>query len=126
VKVFLMNAKIVVGVGNIYANESLFLAGVRPTRAAGRIPRNRFDDIARAIRKVLGDSIAQGGTTLRDFVNPEGKPGYFRQSLRVYDREGETCIRCNSAMIRAVVLGGRSTFFCPDCQPSRGFGPVSC
>lgn len=125
VKVFLMNAKIVVGVGNIYANESLFLAGVRPTRAAGRIPRSRFEDIARAIRKVLADSITQGGTTLRDFINPEGKPGYFRQSLRVYDREGEPCMRCESP-ISAIVLGGRSTFFCPVCQPSRGFGPVSC
>lgn len=125
VKVFLMNAKIVVGVGNIYANESLFLAGVRPTRAAGGIPRARFDALARAIRKVLGDSITQGGTTLRDFINPEGKPGYFRQSLRVYDREGAPCLRCDQP-IKSVVLGGRSTFFCPSCQPSRGFGPVSC
>ncbi len=125
VKLFVMNSHIVVGVGNIYANEALFLAGVRPTRAAGRIPRGRFEDVARAIRMVLDDSIRVGGTTLRDFLNPEGKPGYFRQSLRVYDRADQPCVRCGAG-IESVVLGGRSTYYCPSCQPSRGFGPVSC
>jgi len=125
VKVFLMNAKVVTGVGNIYANESLFLAGVRPTRMAGTIPRHRWEHVARAVRKVLADSINLGGTTLRDFINPEGRPGYFRQQLRVYDRGGEPCIQCGTPLT-AVVLGGRSTFYCHACQPAKGFGPVSC
>jgi formamidopyrimidine-DNA glycosylase len=125
VKVFLMNASVVTGVGNIYANESLFLAGVRPNRAAGSIPRRRWEPVARAVRKVLADSINLGGTTLRDFINPEGRPGYFRQQLRVYDREGEPCVECETPLI-AVVLGGRSTFYCPVCQPARGFGPAPC
>ncbi|MBM4203324.1 MAG: bifunctional DNA-formamidopyrimidine glycosylase/DNA-(apurinic or apyrimidinic site) lyase [Gammaproteobacteria bacterium] len=125
VKIFLMDAKVVTGVGNIYANESLFLAGVRPTRKSGSIPRHQWEHVARAVRKVLADSISLGGTTLRDFINPEGRPGYFRQQLRVYDRESEPCIQCGTPLI-AVVLGGRSTFYCPACQPAKGFGPVSC
>ncbi|MCP5180856.1 MAG: bifunctional DNA-formamidopyrimidine glycosylase/DNA-(apurinic or apyrimidinic site) lyase [Pseudomonadales bacterium] len=125
VKPFLMDAGVVVGVGNIYANEALHLAGVRPTRSVRRIPAARFDHIASAVRRVLAEAITQGGTTLRDFISPEGKPGYFRQRLLVYDRTGEPCRRCGSAIVGRV-LGGRGTFYCPECQPSQGFGPAAC
>jgi formamidopyrimidine-DNA glycosylase len=125
VKSFLMNANVVVGVGNIYANEALFMAGVRPTRSVNRIPLHKFEDIGRAVRHVLTAAITQGGTTLRDFINPEGRPGYFRQKLAVYDRAGQPCVRCGEA-IEVIVLGGRGTFYCAACQPSHGFGPVSC
>lgn len=125
VKSFLMDAHVVVGVGNIYANEALFLAGIRPTRRAGKIPLERFDALAGAVRTVLANAIVQGGTTLRDFVNPEGRPGYFKQQLKVYDRSGQPCASCG-AEVASIVLGGRGTFFCPRCQPARGFGPRSC
>ena len=115
IKQLLMNSAVVVGVGNIYASESLFRAGIHPKRAAGRIALERMTRLAEAIKLVLQESIRHGGTTLRDFYNGEGKPGYFSNQLNVYGREGETCIKC-SRPIRQIVLGQRSTFYCPDCQ----------
>jgi formamidopyrimidine-DNA glycosylase len=115
VKLFLMDQRIVVGVGNIYASEALYHAGVRPRRAAGRIKRAEWERIVAAIRQVLGDAIRQGGTTLRDYVNADGTPGYFRQELCVYERTGEPCRRC-ATPIRHFVQGQRSTYFCPRCQ----------
>lgn len=115
VKVFIMDAKVVVGVGNIYASEALFIAGIRPTRPAGKVTRAEYSKLVEAIKRVLGASIEAGGTTLRDFLNEKGEPGYFAQSLRVYDREGQPCRRCDGT-VRRIVLGQRSTYFCPKCQ----------
>ena len=115
IKQLLMDARTVVGVGNIYASEALFLAGIDPRRAAGRLSRARCEALAGAVRRVLGEAIASGGTTLRDYVNPGGIPGYFSQVLRVYGRTGEPCRVCNG-VIRQQVLGQRSTFYCPRCQ----------
>ena len=115
VKAFLMDARIVVGVGNIYANEALFRAGIHPRRAAGRIARPRYDALAAAVRAVLAEALAMGGTTLRDFVGSDGRPGYFRQSLDVYGRGGEPCRRC-AARLREIRLGQRTTVYCPACQ----------
>ncbi len=115
VKNFIMDGKVVVGVGNIYASESLFMAGISPARAAGRISKQRFDALVAAIRDVLSRAIRQGGTTLRDFVGSDGQPGYFAQELLVYDREGAPCFQCNTA-IRKKVIGQRSSFYCPACQ----------
>ena len=115
IKQFIMNAQIVVGVGNIYASESLFLAGINPRRAAGRVARHRYELLATAICDVLSRSIKAGGTTLRDFYGGDGEPGYFRQQLEVYDREGEHCRQCNT-LITAIVQGQRSTYYCKSCQ----------
>lgn len=115
IKQFIMNAQVVVGVGNIYASESLFLAGINPKRAAGRIARHRYDALVSAIRDILARSIEAGGTTLRDFYGGDGEPGYFKQELEVYDREGEHCRTCNT-IIRAIVQGQRSTYYCKRCQ----------
>ena len=115
VKQFLMDSKNVVGVGNIYASESLFLAAIRPQRAAGRVSRKEYDALARAIKKVLTASIKAGGTTLRDFAREDGEPGYFKQRLRVYDREGEKCYRCGGTVV-AKATGQRMTYWCRDCQ----------
>jgi formamidopyrimidine-DNA glycosylase len=115
VKLFLMDAKTVVGVGNIYASEALFRAGVNPRRAAGRLSRVAHDRIARAVKDVLADAIRVGGTTLRDYVNADGMPGYFRQKLYVYERAGEPCRVCGTT-IRHCVQGQRSTYWCPSCQ----------
>ncbi len=115
VKIFLMDQRVVVGVGNIYASEALFRAGIRPRRAAGRIRRQEWERLVVAIRAVLGEAIHQGGTTLRDYVNADGTPGYFRQQLSVYERNGEACRRC-ATPIRHLVQGQRSTYFCPTCQ----------
>jgi formamidopyrimidine-DNA glycosylase len=115
VKLFLMDQRIVVGVGNIYASEALFRAGVRPRRAAGRVKPAEWQRIVAAVREVLGAAIRQGGTTLRDYVNADGTPGYFRQKLFVYERAGEPCRRCGTP-IRHLVQGQRSTYFCPRCQ----------
>lgn len=112
---FLLNSRILAGVGNIYANEALFHAGIRPQRAAGRIPRARFVALATAIRDTLQRAIQAGGTTLRDFQNADGLPGYFQQTLFVYGRAGEPCRRCGTA-IRLLKLGQRSAFYCPRCQ----------
>ena len=115
VKQFIMDGKVVVGVGNIYANEALFLAGIRPDRAAGRISRARYECLSEIIKQVLTSSIEQGGTTLRDFVGGDGKPGYFAQKLYVYGRAGETCKRCGT-VLRERRLGQRSTVYCVTCQ----------
>ncbi len=116
IKQLLMNSRLVVGVGNIYASEALFRARIRPTRAAGRITRAQAGSLVRAIRDVLSEAIGIGGTTLRDYVNADGVPGYFRQQLCVYERAGEPCRICRTP-VRQQVLGQRSTYFCPVCQP---------
>ncbi|NBB91993.1 MAG: bifunctional DNA-formamidopyrimidine glycosylase/DNA-(apurinic or apyrimidinic site) lyase [Gammaproteobacteria bacterium] len=115
VKLFIMDAKTVVGVGNIYASEALFAAGIHPRRPAGRISRTRYDLLADTIRRTLSDAIEVGGTSLRDFTVGDGTPGYFGQSLQVYGRAGAACPGCGRA-IRREIIGQRSTFFCPDCQ----------
>lgn len=115
IKQHLMNSRIVAGVGNIYANESLFRAGIHPRRAAGRISRSRMHGLAAEARAVLTEAIGAGGTTLRDFHRGDGRPGYFRTELLVYGREGLPCPDCGAA-IRHVVIGQRATFYCPHCQ----------
>lgn len=115
VKTFLMDSHIVVGVGNIYANEALFGAGIRPDRAAGRIALPRYDQLAEQVKFVLQRSITQGGTTLRDFVGGDGKPGYFQQQLQVYGRGGEACRICFEELVETR-LGQRSTVYCRRCQ----------
>lgn len=115
VKNFIMNAHIVAGVGNIYASEALFLAGIHPSRAAGRIARPRYRALADGIRYVLQRAVDHGGTTLRDFVGSTGEPGYFALELMVYDREGLDCFRCR-APVRRKVIGQRSSYYCIRCQ----------
>lgn len=115
VKLFLMDNAIVVGVGNIYASEALFAAGIDPRRPAGAISRARYQRLAAEVKRILAWAIERGGTTLRDFLNPDGAPGYFFRELFVYGREGEPCRVCGTA-IRQQVLGQRSTFWCPHCQ----------
>lgn len=117
VKVFVMDQAIVVGVGNIYASEALFAAGIHPRRAAGSVSRERYARLAREIKRILAYAIERGGTTLRDFISPDGMPGYFEQELFVYGREGEPCRVC-ATPIRSCVLGQRNTFYCPRCQRS--------
>lgn len=115
VKAFIMDHHNVVGVGNIYATEALFVAGIHPGRAAGRISLTRYDALAEAIRKILAEAIEMGGTTLRDFINSDGQPGYFKQSLRVYGRGGLRCRICSTSL-RSVRLGQRATVYCTRCQ----------
>ncbi len=115
VKTFIMDSRVVVGVGNIYANESLFMAGIKPQRKAGKISRNEFMALARSVKNVLELALAKGGTTLRDFVNGTGEPGYFRHELQVYDRAGLPCYTCKTP-VKVQRLGQRSTFYCPRCQ----------
>lgn len=115
IKSFIMDGRIVVGVGNIYANEALFRAGIRPTTAAGRVSRPRYEKLVAAIQAVLGEAIAQGGTTLRDFLGGDGKPGYFKQALSVYGRGGLPCPRCD-APLKEIRLGQRATVYCASCQ----------
>lgn len=115
VKSLIMTNAIVVGVGNIYASESLFLSGIHPKRAANRISRARYERLAAEIKQVLVRAIALGGTTLRDFVNGKGEPGYFQQTLAVYGKDGEPCHRCTQP-IRSRVIGGRNSYYCSSCQ----------
>lgn len=115
VKTLIMNARVVVGIGNIYASEALFLAGINPARSSRRISARRFDALAGSVKQVLQEALEQGGTTLRDFVNGAGEPGYFAQCLRVYGREGEPCINCGE-VVRARILGQRASYYCPRCQ----------
>jgi formamidopyrimidine-DNA glycosylase len=115
IKQAIMDAKLVVGVGNIYACEALFAAGIDPRKPAGKVSRPKLGRLVEAIRTVLQRSIEQGGTTLRDFLREDGSPGYFRQQLQVYDRTGLPCHTC-ATPIQRIVLGQRSTFFCPRCQ----------
>lgn len=115
IKTVIMDSHVVVGVGNIYACEALFMAGIRPSKAAGKVSLRVLEKLVTAIQEVLAASIEMGGTTLRDFLNEKGEPGYFKQTLRVYDREGELCLVCGKKIER-LVLANRSTFFCPKCQ----------
>ena len=115
VKSLIMDGKVVVGVGNIYANEALFLSGIHPVRAAGRISRRRYERLAKNIKQVLTSAIEQGGTTLRDFVGGDGKPGYFAQQLYVYGRGERPCKQCGNPL-REVRVGQRSTVYCVACQ----------
>lgn len=115
VKSFLMEQRTVVGVGNIYASEALYAAGIAPWIAAGTISRRRYGRLVDAVRDVLQRAIAAGGTTLRDFHNASGKPGYFSQELAVYGRGGEKCRSCEEE-IKKIQIGERSSFYCPNCQ----------
>jgi formamidopyrimidine-DNA glycosylase len=116
IKLFIMNAAIVVGVGNIYASEALFRARLDPRRPAGRVSRAAMERLAGGIRDVLSEAVAAGGTTLRDFHYGGGEPGFFTRELRVYDRGGQPCVACGTP-VRHIVQGQRSTYFCPRCQP---------
>jgi formamidopyrimidine-DNA glycosylase len=115
IKNFLMDASVVVGIGNIYANETLFVAGINPTRAVKTLTAEEWDKVVRACRRVLERAIDCGGTTISDYVNSNGESGYFQCELKVYGREGEGCPTCDGIILRQV-LAGRATFFCPRCQ----------
>lgn len=115
IKQHIMDHHIVVGVGNIYASEALFMAGIHPKKEAGKISKPKLDILREKIKQVLKRSIDQGGTTLKDFINSDGQPGYFKQQLNVYDREGQPCRKCG-ADVKRIILGQRSTFYCPKCQ----------
>ncbi len=115
VKPFIMDARHIVGVGNIYASESLHRAGIHPGRPCGRISERRFEGLAAAIRSVLTEAINLGGTSLRDFVQEDGHPGYFALSLRVYGRQGAPCLGCGTSLLHQRI-GQRSSVYCPRCQ----------
>jgi formamidopyrimidine-DNA glycosylase len=110
-----MDSSIVVGVGNIYASESLFLAGISPKRVAGKISKKRLITLSNSIKNVLKDAINNGGTTLNDFSNVDGNPGYFSQILNVYGRDKMPCLRCDGK-IKRIIQNQRATFYCPKCQ----------
>ena len=110
-----MDAKVVVGVGNIYASESLFRSGIHPKLPANKLTRPKAARLVAAVKEVLAESIAQGGTTLRDFLKSDGQPGYFKQRLFVYGRKGEPCRECGTAISHGV-MGQRATFWCAKCQ----------
>jgi formamidopyrimidine-DNA glycosylase len=115
IKTFIMDSKVVVGVGNIYASESLFLAGISPKRVSGKTTKNRYKILTESIKKILTDAINNGGTTLNDFSNVDGNPGYFSQVLSVYNREDMPCIRCDGK-IKRIIQNQRATYYCPKCQ----------
>lgn len=115
VKQFIMDQKIVTGVGNIYATEALFIAGINPKRAAGNISLKRYAVLANAIKEILEAAIKQGGTTLKDFVGGDGKPGYFQQTLHIYGKTGSKCPKCQSAL-KSLKLASRNSVYCPKCQ----------
>ncbi|MDF2868326.1 MAG: formamidopyrimidine-DNA glycosylase [Gammaproteobacteria bacterium] len=115
IKTLIMDSRMVVGVGNIYANEALFMAGIHPKQIAHKLSQLHCDKLVSAIKQVLLSAIEQGGTTLRNFVSSEGKPGYFKQQLYVYGRGGEACKNCLTALVE-IRLGQRATVFCPNCQ----------
>lgn len=115
VKPFLMDAHVVVGVGNIYASEALFRARIAPARSAGQVSKASYERLVEAVVIVLSEAIDAGGTTIRDFANSDGQPGYFTQELRVYGRAGQQCTACDH-LIKQIKLGQRSTFYCPGCQ----------
>ena len=118
IKLLLMNSRLVVGVGNIYASEALFRARISPRRAAGGLNRAQCAALVTAVRAVLTEAIEVGGTTLRDYVDADGVPGYFRQRLYVYERNGEPCRIC-ATPIKQGVQAGRSTYWCPTCQRAK-------
>jgi len=115
IKNFIMDGKVVVGVGNIYASEALYMSGIHPGRQAGRISAARYQALAAAIRDVLERAIRRGGTTLNDFTSSDGQPGYFAQELLVYGREGLPCFQCQRPIHRKVI-GQRSSYYCANCQ----------
>jgi formamidopyrimidine-DNA glycosylase len=115
IKQLLMNSRLVVGVGNIYASEALFKAKVRPRRPARTLTRAEAARLVRAVKSVLAMAIRVGGTTLRDYVGADGQPGYFRQKLYVYERQSEPCRTCRTP-IRQLTQGQRSSYYCPTCQ----------
>jgi len=115
IKQFIMDQKVVVGVGNIYASEALYMAGIHPMRAAGRISPARYQRLVTAIKQVLAQAIAQGGTTLKDFSGADGRPGYFEQQLQVYGRAGQPCLSCGRSILNKVI-GNRASYYCPACQ----------
>lgn len=115
IKLLIMDSHLLVGVGNIYASESLFRARIRPQTAAGGLSRKRCERLATCIRETLQDALAAGGSSLRDFVHSDGSSGYFQQQYFVYGREGESCRVCQSP-VRRLVMGQRATFYCPRCQ----------
>ncbi|MDH3688419.1 MAG: bifunctional DNA-formamidopyrimidine glycosylase/DNA-(apurinic or apyrimidinic site) lyase [Gammaproteobacteria bacterium] len=115
VKAFIMNAKIVAGIGNIYACEALFRSRIHPSRQAGRISKARYQRLVACIKSTLGDALRAGGTTLRDFTHSDGTPGYFGHTLQVYGRAGEPCTECGQP-IRRQIRNQRSSFLCPHCQ----------
>jgi formamidopyrimidine-DNA glycosylase len=123
-KLCLMDNAIVVGVGNIYANEALFAAGIHPQTAGERVTVGQLLVLVAEIKAILAQAIEQGGTTLKDFVNADGKPGYFAQKLLVYGRGGQPCLHCGS-LLSEIRLGQRSTVFCPTCQPAKASKAVS-
>ena len=110
-----MDNAVVVGVGNIYANESLFKAGIHPKREAGKVSLKRYQQLVPIIKETLAAAITQGGTTLKDFAQSDGKPGYFAQQLLVYGRKGEPCVNCKEPL-KEIRLGQRSTVYCSNCQ----------
>ena len=116
IKSFIMNSKIVVGIGNIYAAEALFLAGIHPMTPAGSLMPGQCQKLVDAIQQILQSAIKQGGTTIKDFINSDGKPGYFTQQLAVYGRSGLPCLQCKNPL-QSFKLGARSTVFCATCQP---------
>jgi formamidopyrimidine-DNA glycosylase len=115
IKIFLMDSKIVVGIGNIYANEALFNAGIKPTKTSFELNQIEIKRLVESIKYILKIAIDAGGTTLKDYRNANGEPGFFQQKLAVYDRAGKACIQCGK-IIEKIVIGQRSTFFCPTCQ----------
>lgn len=115
IKQFIMNSHIVVGVGNIYASEALFAAGINPRKAAGKLNKHQTQQIVKSIKKILTASIKQGGTTLRDFLHSDGKPGYFINHLKVYDRAGLSCVKCKTKL-KEIRQGQRATVYCAQCQ----------
>ena len=115
VKSWIMDSSLVVGVGNIYANESLFMSGINPNRAAGKLTKSQCEAFVREIKKVLRAAIKQGGTTLKDFSGSDGKPGYFAQKLNVYGKAGKPCPNCNKALIKKEIAQ-RATYYCTQCQ----------
>lgn len=115
VKLFIMDAKNVVGVGNIYASEALFAAQIDPRTPSNQVSPQQYTLLAKHIKRILKLAIEKGGTTLKDFLDTDGKPGYFSQKLQVYGRDTQKCYKCTS-IIESVVLGQRNTFYCPECQ----------
>ena len=115
VKQFIMDQKVVTGVGNIYATEALFIAGISPIRAAGNISLKRYQQLVIAIKDILEEAIKQGGTTLKDFVGGDGKPGYFQQTLHIYGKTGSDCPNCETAL-KSLKLASRNSVYCPKCQ----------
>lgn len=117
IKSMIMNNEIVVGIGNIYATESLFLAGIHPNTSAKTITEHSCHALTIQIKQILKSAIEAGGTTLRDFYTFDGKPGYFSVSLKVYGRKKQPCLQCCNRVIETIVIAGRHSAFCPQCQP---------